>query len=86
MPSHYNYDPRAMARARANRQLAPRYLKDTMTDLDYWQTKLNFYEQKKLEAPTDASHYPFFDRKLTEIREILSAFEQDARQLNRLTQ
>lgn len=77
------YGQRDRARRKVDREVVPTYLRDTFTDIAYWEDRLKFWQYQDLQAEPDAPYHATIDRKITEISEILNTFYQDARQLNR---
>ncbi len=77
------YGQRDRARRKVDREIIPGYLQDTFHDIAYWEDKLKFWQYQDLQAEPDAPYRATIDRKITEISEVLAAFYQDARQLNR---
>ena len=72
---------KAKAYAKAERETIPQYLKFAMSDLAWWEARLE--RLRRLRPEPGSSAEVALKLKLTAISEIVQVIQTDARQLNR---
>ncbi len=77
------YGQRDRARRKSDREIIPGYLKDTFTEIAYYEDRLKFWQYQDLQAEPDAPYRATIDRQIAMIESILAMFYADAKQLNR---